>query len=350
MRGTGQTLPAGEWLFQDNDAFSVALFAEAGTVTISPSKTTDKLADFLPSSALNILLVRSGAIGDLLLLTPAIIALQVKFPNAKIHLCCWPRHFPIVQGLIGKDGLVAYPLSFQEWRRIDEDGFGVVIPLENVVEISTTKGQHATDAYAEALGVTVTDYTPHWEVSEDEKALVQKDWLHGDKSRVALHLRASSAIRDYPMAQWGIVIAGLLQRGWEVILFGNDGQVPPNKKWPAQLRECSHLSFREAAAVLSTCDAFCGVDSSFMNLCPALDIPALGLFGPVDWRTRIKDGNGQRALAGLGVCAPCGWMNTRAGQPFPPNGPCAKTGFCVPLAEIAPARIIAKIDALRVKT
>jgi ADP-heptose:LPS heptosyltransferase len=116
---------------------------------------------------------------------------------------------------------------------------------------------------------------------------------------------------------------------------------------PPELVDCSHLSFRQAAAVLSTCDVFCGVDSSFFNLCPALGVPAIGLFGPVDWRTRVKEGMGQTALSGVGYCAPCGWTNSRAGHKFPPNGPCAKTGFCVPLADIKPERIVAKIDSYR---
>lgn len=162
--------------------------------------------------------------------------------------------------------------------------------------------------------------------------------------RVGLQLHASSMIRDYPMSKWNEVIQELINRGWEIMLLGNKDGI---KGQPAQIKDCSQLSFREAAAVLATCDVFCGVDSAFFNLCPALGVPAIGLFGPVDWKTRIKEGSGQIALHGEAPCYPCGWTNSRAGQRFPAHGPCNKFGLCVPLSEIEPKRIVAKIDQYR---
>lgn len=125
------------------------------------------------------------------------------------------------------------------------------------------------------------------------------------------------------------------------MLLGNqDGM----KGAPSAVKDCSKMTFREAAAVLSTCDVFCGVDSSFFNLCPALGVPAIGLFGSVNWRSRIKNTDTQTALHTDAQCAPCGWTNSRSGLKFPAHGPCAKSGQCEPLAEIEPARIVAMIE------
>lgn len=223
-------------------------------------------------------------------------------------------------------------------------GYDLIIPLENIVELSTEQGIHATDAFAEALGVTVTDYRPVYKVTDNELIDARNLVDHPSaiqKPRIALQLHASSIIRNYPVQLWIQVIQSLVTRGWEIMLLGNQDAI---KGAPDCVKDCSKLSFREAAAVLATCDVFCGVDSSFFNLCPALGVPAIGLFGPVGWKTRIKDTDKQRALCTPAPCAPCGWTNSRGGFKFPPNGPCAKLGYCVPLSEITPGRIVAKIE------
>ena len=343
----GVILPAGEWLLQDSNAFELALMADRGTVELSP--WTNQIWDMVKSgigqnglpagvhneSVQRVLIIRSGAIGDLLLFMPCLPALHAAYPNASITLSCFERHHAIFQ---------------QEHLRLDEypirksvaERFDLVIPLENIVELSTDKGQHATDAYAEALGVTVTDYKPVYKVTEEEKAFAIESYGTG-KKRIALQLHASTPIRDYPMQNWMAVMQELIKRGWEIMLLGNKDSI---QKLPPEIKDCSGLTFREAAAVLATCDVFCGVDSAFFNLCPALGIPAVGLFGPVDWRTRIKVGGntGQVALHGEADCCPCNWTNSRNGRRFPAHGPCATSGRCDPLAGVSPGRIVSVIE------
>lgn len=335
----GPLLP-GEWLCQDDNAFQLAMMAERGTVELrawEQGGTRWPKGDDGPRS---ILLIRSGAIGDLLLLTPATKALRAKYPNALIWLSCHKRHWDIFAQ--GDTHFIDYPLPTSELAQFD-----LIIPLENIVELSTEQRIHATDAFAQVLGVTVEDYRPVYKVTEQETQDAGYNFPRADgqhikrKPRVALHLHASAAIRGYPMQQWNVVLQTLLNRGWEIMLLGNRDGI---KGAPPAIKDCSHLSFREAAAVLATCDVFCGVDSSFFNLCPALGVPAVGLFGPVAWETRAKPGSGQVALHGEAPCAPCGWTNARAGMRFPPNGPCAKTGQCVPLADITPERVVAVIE------
>jgi ADP-heptose:LPS heptosyltransferase len=339
------TLAPGEWLVQDDNAFQLAAMAERGSVSLRKMEFPPA-EEMLPQvqayhdkfnpgrvAPSQILLIRSGAIGDLLLLTPATRALRAKYPNAQITLCCNKRHWDIFAQ--GDTHFAEYPIPVSELSEFD-----LIIPLENVVELSTERGQHATDAFAEALGVTVTDYRPVYKVTEEENIYPKSSF--NNRKRVALQLRASAMVRDYPVEQWGTVMQYLAQRGWDIFMLGKNDAVYNHP--PPHVHDCSKLTFRQAAAVLATCDVFCGVDSSFFNLCPALGVPAIGLFGPVDWRTRIKEGSGQIALSGVGDCAPCGWTNSRAGVKFPAGMPCSKTGFCVPLAEIKPERIVSQIE------
>lgn len=343
--GTGVELAAGEWLMTDENAFTLARRCGAGTVSVrpwSPDNSMSAQARRLSDGIKSILLIRSGAIGDLLLLSPAIIALKEKNKDANIALACLERHWPIISAM--EIQTVPYPVSMSALNNYD-----LIISLEHIIELATD--QHATDAFAEALDVTVTDYKPVYKVTEEELlglcrtpgAIIVPEGGKRQK-RVALHLRSSALIRDYPMPLWGQVIGLLLQHGWEVMMLGKSHQIPVLNNMPPQLKNCSELTFRESAAVLATCDVFCGVDSSFFNLCPALGIPAVGLFGPVNWKTRVKEGSGQIALHGEAPCAPCGWTGSRAGIHFPPHGPCTQTRHCVPLSEIDPRRIAAVIE------
>lgn len=341
----GEILRPGEWLCQDEHAFQWAMMAPRGTCElhkwISPGFGDTRPDDYPDKlEPKSILLIRSGAIGDLLLLSPCMAAVKAKYPNATVDLCCFEKHWEIMTH-IGPFN-APYPLRADFIKHFD-----LIIPLEGVIERATDEGIHATDAFAAALGVTVTDFKPVYKVVEPDLAKSNVRDLAGgpkNKPRVGLQIHASSAIRDYPMQNWNKVMKELLDRGWEIMLLGkNDGI----KGAPPAIKDCSGLSFREAAAVLSTCDVFCGVDSSFFNLCPALGVPAIGLFGPVDWRTRVKEGSGQLALSTAADCAPCGWTNSRGGMRFPSGGPCNVAGYCVPLAQIDPARVAAKIDSHR---
>lgn len=332
---------------QDDTAFGCAVRAERGSVTLAgwrpPVESPENIYVGGPKYK-SILLIRSGAIGDLLLLTPAIKALRAKYTAAQIWLSCYKKHWDIFAQ--GDAHFVEYPLPVSELNQFD-----LIIPLENVIELATEKGVHATDAFAEVLGVTVVDYRPVYRVTDGEMAAAdgrfpvihQKD-RQTPCPRVGIQIHASSRIRGYPMQQWNAVLVQLIARGWEIMLLGNQDGI---KGAPPAVKDCSQLTFREAAAVLATCDVFCGVDSAFFNLCPALGVPAIGLFGPVDWMTRVREGSGQLALTTHAECAPCGWTNSRAGRQWPEGMPCEKAGTCVPLANIQPDRIVAQIDAYR---
>lgn len=341
----GAVLPPGEWLCQDEHAFQWASLAPRGTVSVRPYQQdhAERIAEAYEGAEniKSILLIRSGAIGDLLLLTPAIKALRAKHPGALIWLSCFKKHWDVFAQ--GDTNFIEYPLQASGLGEFD-----LIIPLEHIIELSTEQGIHATDACAEALGVTVADYKPVYTVTTNE--LVAATTVHPHialpdnkrRPRLGLQIHPSSQVRAYP--HWNRIIHELLKRGWDIMLLGAKDGI---KGGPPELKDCSAMSFREAAAVLSTCDVFLGPDSSFFNLCPALGVPAIGLFGPVDWRTRVKAGSGQLALSGVGDCAPCGWTNSRGGRQWPEGGPCEKVGCCVPLAEIDPMRVVGKVDAYR---
>lgn len=328
-------LEAGEWLCDDVNAAELSLLGERGTSTIL-------FVGYEANTGLgtkSLLLVRSGAIGDLLYLSPVIARLKEEDPELHIALSCFQKHHEVVCDL-GVE-LLAYPLRKEEAGR-----FRQVLSLENVMELNHEK--HATDAFADRLSVEVKDYRPVFNLSEFERGLGEARFPRERKIRIGVQCRSSTANRDYPLPQWREVFEELTKNpNVEIFLFGAKGQLPAMKETSPQIRNLTEedLTFRQSAAALATCDVFCGVDSSLLPLCHALDIPAVGLYAAFDWKTRTAKAPRTWALTGLGECAPCNWIK-HAGHAFPPTMPCAKQGVCGVLASITPDRIVTKIRSL----
>jgi len=334
--GSIGTLTPGEWIMSDQNAFELALMAERGSASLAKYSPPPD-----PESPI-VTIMRSGAIGDLLFLEPALRAYKTAHPEKILLLCCRQEHFRLLDDSVCREMLVGYPLP----TKLPVDAPRNIISLENVMELADT--EHATDAFASALGVTVDDYKPVYTVTDEEKSLA-KNWITSNRPRVGIQLAASVKNRNYPLDLWAKVIFGLDDRGWEVFLFGHPGQIPefaPHmKRTYVHNMSTEKLTFRESAALLSQCNAFVGVDSSLLHLCHALDVPAVGLFGAFSWQTRTAKAPLTHAITGDGECKNCRW-HAKNGLHFPPM-PCRQTQFCSVLASITPERIVAKVDALK---
>jgi ADP-heptose:LPS heptosyltransferase len=333
IRGFG-TLGAGQWLCSDQNAVEICFNADRGSYKIEYWDVDNTQ----PSEFGEMLIIRTGAWGDLLFLTPVLKRYREVNPAIKLTLSCREKHFPLFNGSGLVDRLLPYPLEVEDRSKLH-----CVVSLENVIE--NEKETHATDAMAKALGVEVSEHNPIYIISAAERlaALEQYPRITGF-SRVCIQPFASVANRNY--IHWPKVIRELSSRGWEIWLTGT----------PEQMRCIQHddriqimdKPFRETAAFLNTCDAFCGVDSVWLHMAGALDIPAVGLFGPVNWKSRTRYSPNTTALTGSGDCAGCNWY-IQGGQHFPPDGPCRKVGYCTVLADITPERIVSKVDSLRRK-
>jgi ADP-heptose:LPS heptosyltransferase len=332
------TLEPGMWLVTDQNACEIGLHCEREEYEISP------FTDWRQSGNVGgVLIVANGAKGDLLFLTPVLRELKTRLEGVNVTLACFPFHHSMFDGVDLFHKLIAYPVSLDEVAEFDR-----VVSLENVIENAGMT--HSTDAFAKKLEVDViTDYQPVYCLTPFERAWAEAGYQKAGRPRVGLQMAASVANRNYPLDHWLQVIKGIIGRGWDVFVFGYPGQYPRLQTSPhLHNLTLDNLDFRQSAAVLSTCDAFCGVDSVWVHMCHALDIPAIGLFGPFPFEARTAKAPKTLAISGHGECAPCFW-HIHAGNQFPPNKPCSRVGKCVVLESIEPTRIIAKIDALKSK-
>ncbi len=333
-------LAPGDWLMNDQNAFEIATKAPRGSVKVKDHgwKTWLSQEEDAPT-----LIMRNGAFGDLLMLSP-ILAEWALYTNQRPHLSCFPFHHTLFENFPVGLGLEPYPLPLAAVNKYRE-----VVSLENLVEDNKT--EHPTDVFHRALELKgeLRSKKPSYVVTSEEKERTKK-WLFTARPNVAIQPRASTPNRDYPGQLWGEVIMALEKRGWGVLLLGKKGQIPPLDKslqspFIRNLAE-EDLPLRDSVAVLSQCDGFCGVDSSFMHFAGALDIPSVSLHGSFPWQIRTKYYPHNTAITGTGECAGCCW-HKHDGQYFPPDKPCTGRGVCVVLATIKPERIVAKIDSLK---
>jgi ADP-heptose:LPS heptosyltransferase len=216
---------------------------------------------------------------------------------------------------------------------------------------------HAIDLKAEVLGVApLADRTVDYFTTEAEEAwaLAAYPFQYAGalpRKRIGIHLSASSPIRDYHPKQMTQVAQMLYEDGYEVFLLGTakdsggeDNFVPEKYRDRMINLVADKLSFRQSAAVLSTCDALVGPDSSMVHVAGALGIPTVGLFAVVPRDLRTSQYPKTRVITGHCRISPCLHHPRHALDHWPKDGPCVKAGFCTALSEINPERVVREVE------
>ncbi len=220
--GRHGTLAPGEWVVHDINAGELMAMAPRGTAranSVGNQFSTKAGGD-------NLLIMRSGAIGDLLYLSPILKEWQLVNPTKRLALSCFPKWHEVMCDTGVR--LLPYPLSTDEAKKWD-----VVVSLEDTIE--THYDRHATDALNDGMGVLavpIDDYKPAFVVNELEKAFAESLYpsLY-NRVRVGIQPRANVANRDYPLDKWWEVMGELITKhNCEVFLFGNKGQLPATPK------------------------------------------------------------------------------------------------------------------------
>lgn len=351
VRSDGTRVEAGEYIATDLNAFEIAAMAERGSAQLEYHdvlSTLDSYGDL--DSPERLLIIHPLGYGDALLLTPVVRRFKELHPDCEIHLSCRERsrcifdHFPYL------DGFVDYPLPTSEAEK-----FSAVVSMENVNESGQdAKTLHASDAKAKRLGLQLADtpeaHAVEYTITADEEAAALSRYPRTNKKRIGIQLAASAPNRTVPPGIMGAIMHRLFERGYEVMMFGAPSSIPkgivPTQYGPSIRNLCEdNLSFRESAAVAATCDGIVAPDSVMIHLAGALNIPAVGIFAVIDWSLRTKYYPAVRAIQVRTGCdiAPCGF-HPRASILFPPNGPCAMTHICAPLASIDPDRVVSVLE------
>jgi ADP-heptose:LPS heptosyltransferase/GT2 family glycosyltransferase len=229
-----------------------------------------------------VVLVRNGAMGDVILVEPVIRA--IKQQNAHTHVT-----------MISACGEAA----FRDNPHVDEffpalssapaggvnrdDLFDLNMAYEKTPEM------HICTAYAKACGVPLFDYRPRIYLRKQDR-----DWadqmLAAKKKWVALHAGPCPGWpgRNLEIKKWAEVSTALRKVGLAVALVGRlTANAPGAVPIPFDLNLQGKTNFHQLAAVIERCAAFTGVDSMPMHLAVAFERPLACVFGCIDPRYRI---------------------------------------------------------------
>lgn len=302
-----------------------------------------------------ILIVSPGGYGDIIMLTAVLHALHVQQPGVEIHVACLNLRRPLLRYLGFNVTLHPYPVPAAVWRSF-ADRDQPIVSLEGLIE--GFPDIHPCEAFARALNLrALTKPKPIIRLAQPEleEAHHRHPRLEGEK-RLGLQVRASANCRSWPSHKLVTFAQVALADGWRVFLFGAPGEFidPPQDKNrpPGMPRKIVNLTggkhppdFRQSCAIMTTCDIIVAPDSALIHAAGALDLPAIALYGPFDYKVRTGIYPTVKNIQGHARCAPCN-HHVRGGHEWPMDGPCQHTGACQAMEDIDPARVLKGVNAM----
>ncbi len=207
---------------------------------------------------------RKGALGDVLLTTPVLKSLRIKYPDDEIVVS---TDFPeILYGNRNVDAVVKSPSALT--------GFDKTF----ILEYERSPEAHIVDAYARIAGVSVADRTPEIFLSQEERFaandLLRTSGIRLDERFCVMQITSGWTVRDWPVNRFKTVAQVLERKGIRVIVLGLVAD--PVIDFGLDLR--GKTSVRAAAAIIEKCAVMVTIDSSLMHIGYAFRRPVVSLF------------------------------------------------------------------------
>jgi len=294
----------------------------------------------------NILIIKPGAVGDLLQMTPVIRALRAYSPKAKISLLVGsditadlfkndPRIFEtIVFEREGRHRSLSSRLAL--WRYLHKQGYDIVLNYQRsnlrtwflasaalpsrvlVYHKAKDRTVHAVTNYLETLlplGIAPTDLD--LELFLDEGAhtyardLFSSQDLEG-RTVIALNPGATHGVNRWPMghfAELADLIADRMQAS--PLIIGGPDDIPLADEIVERSRTkpfsiAGRTSLLQLGAVLEKCSLLVSGDTGPLHMATAVGTGTIALFGAADPGRTGPVGKGHRVIQATGIaCVPC---------------------------------------------
>lgn len=245
-------------------------------------------------------------IGDLIMITPAIIELLEKFPNSEIDLYTKEKYFQIFSG-IKRLNLIDYK-KFNKRKKYDL-GYTLSNPCpalmhENIKKRNTKLSR--IELFAKAMNIKLKNYKPVIKLTEQEikkaKQILKQNEINSKQKLIGIQLHSAKTHRDYPYMNQ--LIKKIIKQfpNTQIITFGLDkDKIYKHKK----VKHLKNLKLRELFALVNLCDLIICPDSSSVHIAAAFDKPTIALFGPIGVYERLKHYPFATAITSKRDCVPC---------------------------------------------
>ncbi|MEK6743741.1 MAG: glycosyltransferase family 9 protein [Nitrospirota bacterium] len=294
----------------------------------------------------NILIIKPGAVGDLLQMTPVIRALKAYSPDTKISMLVGSE---ITAALFRNDPRISETVIFERdgrhrslssrlalWKHLHKQGYDLVLNCQRsnlktwflasaafpcrvlVYHKAKNRTVHAVVNYLETLmplGITPADLDLELVLDDGARAYARELFsslgLEG-KTVIALNPGATHAVNRWPISRF----AGLADRITEQmhacpLIIGGPDDIPLADEIVARSRTkpvsiAGRTSLLQLGAVLERCVLLVSGDTGPLHLATAVGTKAIGLFGAADPARTGPVGKGHRVIQAAGVaCVPC---------------------------------------------
>lgn len=294
----------------------------------------------------NILIIKPGAIGDLLQLAPVTRALRKRYPDAAISLIVgslataelFKYNSDINQTILfDKGGMHKSFLSILKlWQRLRRERYDLIINFQRsnlktwllasasfpcqvlVYHKARKKNLHAVVNYLDTLaplGINTQDLNLKLTPGADDRAFAHRiisSFEGKDRPLVALNPGASHQVNRWSVDQFAEladILANNISAG--VIIIGGPDDVVLAKEIAA--KTCSKplimagiANLLQMSAILERSDVLVSGDTGPMHLATAVGTRVVALFGAADPGRTGPVGSGHRVIQAEGVdCVPC---------------------------------------------
>lgn len=292
-----------------------------------------------------ILIIKLGALGDVMLATPHIERIIEGHSDGDISILTAPAYADIF-GAHPDLHVAAFPrkgygamLAAIRWVR--RQGFSVVYDLQGsersylltrlsgarvrvglgpgyIYSHTVPTDDHSSHIFdrlnrlLEVAGLQAAEPTPVVHVAGKDKNTVSEslsDDAWDNKPIVLIHAGSSSR---WPSKRWEehhyqVFARKLRERGYQVIWTGSDSDAGLNKRLAAVggIDASGQFSIPQLAALARHAKFALTTDSGPMHVFSSAGIPVYALFGPTDWRRCYAAGQESRVLYHAVPCSPC---------------------------------------------
>ena len=252
--------------------------------------------------------LRRGAIGDVLMCTPALRELKQKNPTSYVRFY---TNFPtLVRGLPYIDEVLA-PDDLPNPSRPNNL---VLLQYENAIPPRA----HIAKIMGDNLGLNVRNVRPDCVIDFTAVNCFRKLWCKLPRPHIIVQRRASrwTPNKDWPEGYWFELIENLSQQTG-VIEVGN---LISNHKISAKnyIDLCDQTSLEELVAAIAAADILVGPISAPVHIAAAARIPAVVIYGGYEHPLNTSY-TGNLSLYTPLACAPC-WLR----EPCPYDLKCLK--------------------------
>lgn len=221
----------------------------------------------------NVTLVRKGALGDVLLMTPIIRRLKARGYAVTVRTDC-PE--ALKNNTDVKDVL--------PWKESLIENEGYVERLDGVYEL--TPKMHIIDAYSEhVFGDTETPHELVFEVKDIDHTLTPS------VPYIAIHMANSWENRTWSKESWYELLSKIINI--DIVLVGSKKDFSITSG-PGITNQVGKLTLQETAGIVKRAKAFIGSDSSLLHIAQAVGTPSVGIFTCARAEYRLTD---KKALA-----------------------------------------------------